>query len=110
MKDRNIDFMELDLATPAGGTRQTVVGFERDGTVWIQPDELGITPAQGEALMNYPKPWLIVDAVHGRAFLHWRAAAELIQPAERREMWLRFAKRMFQEYQRIQAHESARNN
>ena len=108
--DRVIEVTPIQIATPDGGVRYSLIGFENDGTVWIQPEELGIKPEQAEALMDHPKPWLVVDAVHGLVFLHWRAAAKLLEPGERREKWEQFTVQIFKQYQRMRAYESARNN
>jgi hypothetical protein len=108
MKNKVVELMPMNFGTPDGGIRFSLVGFERDGTVWIQPDDLGIEPEQGNALLDFPQPWLIVDEAHRLVLLHWRAAAELIEPADRRERWLRFAERLFEEYQRICAYDATR--
>jgi hypothetical protein len=107
MKNKVVELMPMNFGTPDGGIRFSLVGFEPDGTVWIQPHELGIEPEQGMALKNFPQPFLIVDEAHSLVLLHWRAAAELIEPADRRERWLRFAERLFAEYQRIRAYYDA---
>ena len=108
--NRVVEVIPIQLNTPDGGKRYSLIGFENDGTVWIQPKELGIVPEQAEVLMDFPKPWLIVDEFHGLVFLHWRAAAKLLEPGERREKWVQFSGLLFKQYQRIRAHESARNN
>ena len=77
MKNKVVELMPMNFGTPDGKERYSLVGFESDGTVWIQPDDLGIEPEQGNALLDFPQPWLIVDEAHSLVLLHWRAAAEL---------------------------------
>jgi hypothetical protein len=109
-KNRVVEVRPIEILIPGGGNRFSLIGFENDGTVWIQPKELGIVPEQAEVLMDFPKPWLIVDEFHGLVFLHWRAAAKLLEPGERREKWEQFTVQIFKQYQRLRAYESSRNN
>ena len=107
---RVIEVVPINLGTPKGGERFSLIGFENDGTVWIQPHDLGIAPEDAGPVMDFPQPWLIVDAVQGLVLLHWRAAAKLLEPKGKREKWEQFTVILFKEYLRIRAYESTRNN
>ena len=110
MKNNMVELVPMNFGTPDGRDRYTLVGFEIDGTVWIQPDDFGIEPEQGMALKGFPGRCLIVDEAHNLVLLHWRAAAGLIEPASRRERFLRFAETLLKEYHRICAYDAARNH
>ena len=105
---RVIELIPINHGTPEGGKRYSLIGFEKDGTVWIQPHDLGIAPEDAGPVMDFPQPWLIVDAVQGLVLLHWRAAAKLLEPKIDREKWECFVNSLFQEYLHQCAYDSTR--
>ena len=108
--NRVVEVIPLSLGSVNGLERYTLVGFEPDGTVWMQANDLGIVPEQAGPLLDHPESWLIVDLKHQLVFLNLRIAVKLIEPAEKREKWLTCAGHMFKEYQRFHAYDATRNH
>jgi hypothetical protein len=105
-----LDMMEFFITRPDGQERGALVGFGGDGTLWIQPQELDIDPAQAQARLKFPEPFLVMAPANGLVFIRADAATELIKSPEQRQLWQQMIEQLLNAYQRMCFYESARNN
>ena len=110
-----LDFFFSPVPCPGGGQRYVALAFGSDGTMWINPTELGIGPQHAAQLSRFPGPYLLFDEKEMRVFINALAVVEVKTDPEWRKQWLSFVDDMLKEHQQIRAqaraqYESARNN
>ena len=99
-----------------GGARYSFLGFGSDGTMWIDPEEMGIGPQHGPQLAKIAGgKFLVPNPVNGKALINAKVALEVIADPDQRERWRKHVASMIQEHQQIQQqaiaqNESTRNN
>ena len=86
------------------------MAFGTDGTMWIDPKAVGITPDNLEPLLDFSGPPILFDGYCNRVFINARAVVEVKTNPEFRQQWLAYVERMIKEHQQFRArHESSRN-
>ena len=100
-----------------GGARYSFLGFGSDGTMWIDPEEMGIGPQHAPQLSKIASggKYLVPNPVNGKVLINAKVALETITDPDHRERWRKHVASMIQEHQQIQQqaiaqNESTRNN
>lgn len=113
---RTLTIYMMPASCPGGGTRLSAMGFGSDGTMWIDPADMGIGPQHAPLLAKISGgKYLVPNPVTGEVMINAKVALEVIPDAERRESWRKHVESMIRDHQQIQqqivAHnESTRNN
>ena len=113
---RTLTIYMMPVPCPGGGMRLSSLGFGSDGTMWIDPAEMGIGPQHAPQLAKIAGgKYLVPHPVTGQALINAKVALEIIPDADRRESWRKHVESMIQDIQQIQQqivayNESTRNN
>ena len=115
MDGENVCYLEVLMAwlpTPPGAERCTVVGFRRDGTMWVDPALFGIGPQHAPQLAQFPGGKYLLRQDDGRrTLINAKAVVLVVTDPNWCRHWLRFAEDFIQYQQQLrQQHESARQN
>ncbi len=107
-----LDFFMTPVSCPGGGERYVKLAFGTDGTMWIDPRELGIGPEHAPQLERFQGGlYLLINPTTREVMINARAVPEVMNDPERRRQWLAYVESMIQEHKEVRArHESARNN
>jgi hypothetical protein len=109
----HLDYFLTPVSCPVLGQRYVTIAFGTDGTMWIEPAEVGIGPEHTQQLARYPGKALLFDKRHDRFLINARAVVEVNTDPEFRKQWLGYVERMLQEHQDVRAsvrHECFRRN
>ena len=90
-----------------------IIGLGSDGTLWVDPGELGVEPEDMKRVSNYPgtAPLVLIDIRTRRVFVNARAVAETIAAADVRARMCEGIEVIVKEMQRARPkHENVRNN
>ena len=115
-RQRTLTIYMMPVSCPGGGTRLSAMCFGSDGTMWIDPADMGIGPQHAPQLAKISGgKFLVPNPVTGEVLINAKVALEVIHDADRRESWRKHVESMIRDHQQIQqqivAHnESARNN
>jgi hypothetical protein len=103
MKERRLTIYMMPVPCPGGGTRLMAFGFGSDGTMWIDPADMGIGPQHAPqlALISGGK-FLATNPVTGQVLVNAKVALEVIPDPARRESWRKHIASMIREHQMIQ--------
>ena len=112
MTTRDLEFYFTNVAWPEGGKCSVRMGFGSDGTLWIDPRELGIGPQDAPKLAKFPGVfYLLVNPATGEVLINAHAALLAIDDPGDRSRWLAYVEWKLTEYKKHRAkNESARNN
>jgi hypothetical protein len=112
MTTRDLDFHFTNVTCPNGDEMVVKLGFGSDGTMWIDPRELGIGPQDAPKLSKFPGGlYLIINSATGEVMINAHAALLAIHDPGDRTRWLAYVEWMLTEHKKIRAkNESARNN
>ena len=116
MNERRLTIYMMPAPCPGGGTRMSAMAFGSDGTMWIEPADMGIGPQHAPQLaMISGGKYLVPNPVTGEVLINAKVALEVIPDADRRESWRKHIASMIREHQQIQqrataSNESTRNN
>ena len=112
MTTRDLDFLVSTVPCPDGGERGVLLGFGSDGTLWIDPRELGIGPQHAPKLAKFPGGlYLLINPATREVLINAHAALEAIDDPEDRRRWLAYVDMVLAEHKKIRSqYESARNN
>ena len=94
-----------------GGARYSFLGFGSDGTMWIDPEEMGIGPQHGPRLSKIAGggKFLVPNPINGKVLINAKVALETIADPVQRESWRKHVASMIQEHQQIQQQANAQN-
>ena len=115
-QQRSLAIYMIPAPCLGGGARYSFLGFGSDGTMWLDPEEMGIGPQHAPQLAKIAGgKYLVPNPVTGEPMINARVALEVIPDADRRESWRKHVESMIRDHQQIQQqiaahHESARNN
>ena len=109
---KSLEFFLTPVRCPGGGERQVVLAFGADGTMWIDPRELGIGPHHAPQLARFPGGlYLLINLATRQVMINARAVVLAVNNADWCRDWLAYVERMIQEHKEVRArYESARNN
>ena len=113
---RSLAIYMIPVPCFGGGARYSFLGFGSDGTMWIDPAEMGIGPQHAPQLAKIAGgKYLVPNPVNGEALINAKVALEIIADPDQRERWRKHVASMIQEHQQIQQqaiaqNESTRNN
>ena len=95
-----------------GGERLVRMAFGTNGTMWIDPREVGIGPEHADQLKRFPGGlYLLINPTTREVMVNARAVIEVMDSPDRRSKWLAYVESMIQEYNEVRArHEATRNN
>lgn len=105
-----LDVMTMTLTRPDGEQRTLQVGFDSNGALWIEPRELEIDPDRAYHQLKPHERLLALSPETGQVFIHADTATALLPSPEQRQLWRFIVGKLVQDYQRMRAYESARNN
>ena len=115
-QQRTLTIYMMPVSCPGGGTRLSAMGFGSDGTMWIDPADMGIGPQHAPLLAKISGgKYLVPNPVTGEVMINAKVALEVIADPGQRESWRKHVASMIQEHQQIQQqaiaqNESTRNN
>ena len=109
--DINIDFYVTPFTGIDGVRRTITMGLGSNRTLWIEWEELGLRPQDGQMMcQNYPGPVFLLDEENDRLFVNADAVTGIIASPEFRAAWIRHNEFLLKNYQCIRAYDSAANN
>ena len=107
----NLEFLALNCTSPNGARARAIVGFGSDGSMWFEPQDIGIGPEHGPALARYPGPRLLFNATSRRTYVNALAVVETIADPAARRRWLANVEHTLTQYQCLkQKYDTFRNN
>ena len=115
-RQRTLTIYMMPVSCPGGGTRLSAMCFGSDGTMWIDPADMGIGPQHAPQLAKISGgKFLVPNPVTGEVLINAKVALEIIADPDQRERWRKHVASMIQEHQQIQQqaiaqNESTRNN
>ena len=105
------DYQIKSLGCPDGSRRLVVLAFRADGTMWMNPADIGVGPQHAALLARFNAPYLLVSEADKIVLIDARAVAEVITKPEDRSNWLNFVETSVQKQKEYRAqYESARNH
>ena len=105
------DYQIKSLGFPDGSRRLVVLAFRTDGTMWLNPADIGVGPQHAALLARFNAPYLLVSEADQTVLINARAVAETILEPEARSRWLNFVETSVQQQKEYRTqYESARNN
>ena len=110
MKQPLLDFFMTPVPCPGGGERYLKLGFGTDGTMWINPAELGIGPEHAAQLERFGEPYLLINPTAREVMINARAVVEVKTDPEWRREWLNYVEGMIREHREVRARYEARRN
>ena len=106
-----LDFFVTSVPCPHGRERLIALAFPGDGTMWIDPAELGIGPEHAPLLAKFGGPYLLVHETGNYELINARAAVLVNPDAEWCSQWLSFVDRIIKEHQAVRArYDATRRN
>jgi hypothetical protein len=107
-----LDFLVVPVRCPdCDETRYIKLGFGSDGTMWVDPAELGIGPQHAAQLEGFGEPYLLINPGAREVLINARAVVKVLTEPERCRQWLAFVEEMLQKHKEVRArYESTRNN
>jgi len=82
-----LDFFVTSVPCPHGRERLIALAFPGDGTMWIDPAELGIGPQHAPLLAKFGGPYLLVHETGNYELINARAAVLVNPDAEWCSQW-----------------------
>ena len=111
MKTPELDYYIQPVTDDDGNEGHIVMAFGNDGTMWIDPNAVGIRPDDIEALSEFPGPPVLFDFHCKRVLVNARAVVLVKTNPEFRRQWLAYCEFMIQEHQQFRTrYESTRNH
>jgi hypothetical protein len=107
-----LDFLMAPMVCPGCGEKRYIkLGFGADGTMWIDPREVGIGPEHAAQLARFGEPYLLSNRWTGEVLIDARAVVEVKTDPVWRSNWLAYVEDMIEEHKAVRArYESTRNN
>ncbi len=107
-----LDFFMVPMACSCcGGRRHIKLAFGSDGTMWVNPAELGVGPQQAAQLEGFGEPYLLTNEGTGEVLINARAVVRVKTDPEWCRRWLEFVEQMLKEHKEVRArYESTGNN
>ena len=107
-----LDFFMVPMVCACCGERRHIrLAFGSDGTMWLDPAELGIGPQQATQLNGFGEAYLLTNEGTGEAMINARAVLLVKTDPEWGKRWLAFVEDMLKKHKEIRArYESSRNN
>jgi hypothetical protein len=102
-KKLRLDYYILPAACDGSGSRTVAFGFSRDGNMWMDPDELGLSMADLDRLERLGRNSLLPDHEKQTVLVNCHAFAELIPNPSARSIWLKFVDEMVQKHKKVRA-------
>ena len=115
-QQRSLVIYITPIPDPSGLTMLSTLAFGSDGTMWVDPVEMGVGPQHSAQLSKISGgKYLVPNPITGGVLINARVALEVFTDPDRRERWRKHVESMIQEHQQIQKlgraeYESARNN
>lgn len=107
----DVSFYGLDLFWGDGRSGQALVGFARDGTMWLDARDLGVGPQHGPLLIGRIEEVVRVDNTRNLIFIEARAVAGLLADPQERRVWLTKVETLTKKFLRqCELHDAAPNN
>jgi len=110
-----LDFLMVPAACPGCGEKRYVkLGFGLDGTMWIDPYEVGIGPQHAEQLEQFGEPYLLFNPTAREVMINARAVVLVRTDPEWGKKWLAYVEKMIKGHKGVRAQAAAamkaRNN
>ena len=105
-----LDFFMTPVPCPGGGERYVKLAFGTDGTMWINPAELGIGPEDAPKLERFGEPYLLINPGAQEVMINARAVVEVKTDPEWRTKWLAYVEDMIREHRAVRERYEARRN
>jgi hypothetical protein len=105
-----LDFFMTPVPCPGGGERYVKLAFGTDGTMWINPAELGIGPEHAGQLERFGEPYLLINPTAREVMINARAVVEVKTDPEWQREWLNYVEGMIREHREVRARYEARRN
>lgn len=104
-------FMVPAVCACCGEQRYVRLAFGSDGTMWLDPAEVGIGPAQAAQLKAFGEPYLLTNQNTGEVMINARAVVLAKRDPEWCKRWLAYVEEMLKKHKEVRArYESSRNN
>ena len=105
------DYQIKSLACPDGSRRLVVLAFGADGSMWLNPADIGVGPQHAPLLARFNAPYLLVSEFDQTVLINAWAVAEVLTDPETRRRWLDYVETSVKMQKEFRAqYESARNN
>ena len=96
---------------PDGTRRLMVLAFRQDGTLWLNPADIGVGPQHAPLLARFNAPYLLVNDADQTVLIDARAVTEVFPEPDMRRQWLEFVETVVRlQKESLAQYESARNN
>ena len=106
-----LDFFMTPVPCPGGGERYLKLAFGTDGTMWVDPAELGIGPEHAAQLERFPGgPYLLINPGTREVMINALAVVEVKTDPVWRSQWLAYVEDMIKEHKEVRARYEARRN
>ncbi len=104
----SLDFFMVPVVCPCCDERRHIkLAFASDGTMWMDPAEVGIGPERAAQLEGFGEAYLLTNPGTGEVMINARAVAEVITDPVCRSQWLAYVEAMVQEHQAVRAEAAA---
>ena len=106
-----LDYFFAPAPCPGGGERYVKLAFGSDGTMWIDPSELGIGPQQAAELEGFGEAYLLRNEGTGEVMINALAVVRVKTDPEWCRRWLEYVEEMLKGHKEVRArYESTGNN
>ena len=105
-----LDYFFAPAPCPGGGERYVKMAFGTDGTMWIDPAELGIRPEHAPQLDGFGAPYVLVNLDAREVMINARAVVLVKTDPEWGKKWLAYVEEMIAEHRAVRARFEARWN
>ena len=103
-----LDFFMVPGRCPdCGEERYIRLAFGSDGTMWIDPAELGIGPEQAAQLEGFGEAYLLIHPTTQEIMINARAVVHVKRDPEWCRQWLEFVEKMLREHEAVRAQAAA---
>lgn len=103
-----LDFLMVPAACPGCGEKRYVkLGFGLDGTMWVDPAEVGIGPQHAEQLEQFGEPYLLINPAALEVMINARAVVLVKTDPEWGKKWLAYVEKMIGQHKAVRAQAAA---
>ena len=112
MTGRDLDFVMTVVVNPGGRDRYIQLAFGSDGTMWIDPADMGIGPQHAPQLARFPgRYYLMVNPSERRVLLNAHAVVLVKTDPTWCRQWLAWVDGMIEGHMKVRGqYESTRYN
>jgi len=100
-KADDLEYWVSAATLPSGRVRAMVMALSGDGTLWLDPQAVGIGPEHAPQLAQFPGgKYLLFDPTGGLVLINARAIALLVEDPDWRREWLASVDTLVQEWRK----------